>query len=435
MDSAKEKELARSPNQNRKILIGQSAVFWGKAQKGFRTHKKSGVILLTVLGLILLMSAMVVQFLSVTTDDIRFKSQVYEENDLRDQAYQALEVSLAAIAEINEIDKGLFSPTQGWDNPLQYAQWTPPVYYKIEAKVSDETGKLPLNTKENYLDRFLEENEVASYQIQEVINEFNEWTSAERQQQELEDKERETAMSRKGGQKGGNQPNALEKKQDKGSDMASKDEVAGGENPKKRVIFSDDTKIQDFSEFLSMEQSRAVFYDEEKRQPRDLYWKLKETYSLYNNGTVNINTAPESVRDILKKVVNLDIQTVENFLYPTDLSGEVKTDTFHFYSKKEEVPGNELSNGSNKIALFDVQSHLLLVSITVSRGPVSFLLEALVGLEEKSNTQRDTGSVPSKPTNVTQAQSASRTKSQSKKSLASTDYPFKIIRLTENSFI
>jgi general secretion pathway protein K len=63
---------------------------------------------------------------------------------LRMEAYSALEVTLGVLNDFREVNQGLRSPSEGWDNPLDFAQYTPAEDRKVEIAFEDESGKISL---------------------------------------------------------------------------------------------------------------------------------------------------------------------------------------------------------------------------------------------------------------------------------------------------
>lgn len=77
---------------------------------------------MVILGLIALMAWFVVQIIQRVQDEVVTRGFATDNDLLQSSAYQALEVTLAVLAEINELDGGLYSPAQGWGAPLDFAR-------------------------------------------------------------------------------------------------------------------------------------------------------------------------------------------------------------------------------------------------------------------------------------------------------------------------
>lgn len=87
---------------------------------GFQDQR--GIAVLAVLGFLVVGSWLVVVFLQQVELEVRRNPSSQTVEDLRSSAYQALELTIAVLDEVRGLDGGLYSPAQGWGDPLQYAQ-------------------------------------------------------------------------------------------------------------------------------------------------------------------------------------------------------------------------------------------------------------------------------------------------------------------------
>lgn len=83
--------------------------------------RRRGVVLVMVMGMVLLMGWVTVEILAGVRRELARQSSPDQHEELRLVAYQLLEVSIGVLAEINQFERGLFSPAQGWGMPLTYA--------------------------------------------------------------------------------------------------------------------------------------------------------------------------------------------------------------------------------------------------------------------------------------------------------------------------
>ena len=109
------------------------------------TGKIRASILAAVLGMIALASFVVLAFMQEATDRIKYSGLFQNRDELRVEAYSLLDATIAVISEIQEIDGALYSPNQGWNDPLGYAQIEINNDLKIEINIEDETGKISLS--------------------------------------------------------------------------------------------------------------------------------------------------------------------------------------------------------------------------------------------------------------------------------------------------
>jgi hypothetical protein len=105
---------------------------------------RRGAVLLLVLVLIAITATAILSFTERALSEISGEGYYAQRDRLRADAYSTLEVSLAVLNDFKSIDGGLFSPEQGWGNPLAYAALTPREGLEIEVEFSDENARLPL---------------------------------------------------------------------------------------------------------------------------------------------------------------------------------------------------------------------------------------------------------------------------------------------------
>ncbi len=113
-------------------------------RSGFEQSKR-GVILLMVLVLIFMVAGAVTLFIERAEVEIKSEGYYVKRADLRMDAWSMLEVAVAALADVKEIDGGLYAPMQGWGDPLEYAQVRPREGLSVRYEFIDESGKADLN--------------------------------------------------------------------------------------------------------------------------------------------------------------------------------------------------------------------------------------------------------------------------------------------------
>ena len=105
-----------------------------------------GSVIVFVLVLVLLTALLLTRFIETTTVDLLVETRYADRARLDQDARSALEVTLATLADFVAVDHGLFTPAQGWSNPLGYAGYTPRDGVKVDVAFEDESGKIPLPT-------------------------------------------------------------------------------------------------------------------------------------------------------------------------------------------------------------------------------------------------------------------------------------------------
>lgn len=139
-----------------------------------------GSIILFVLGLVLLTSLLLTQFISRAHTELLTEARRSQIEPLRNEAYSALQISLAVLADFVAVDGGLYAPDQGWGEPLAYADYTPPEGFTVEAEILDESGKLPLSNRDaTPLQNLLRELNVPVTDADRFVEALLAWTEAE----------------------------------------------------------------------------------------------------------------------------------------------------------------------------------------------------------------------------------------------------------------
>lgn len=105
-----------------------------------------GSVIVLVLVLIFLTALLLTRFIESTSVDLILESRRADRDRLRQDARSAMEVTLATLADFVAVDRGLYAPIQGWQDPLAYAGYTPRAGVKVDVVFDDESGKIPLPT-------------------------------------------------------------------------------------------------------------------------------------------------------------------------------------------------------------------------------------------------------------------------------------------------
>jgi general secretion pathway protein K len=108
-------------------------------------RSKRGAVLLMILVMVVVLSAMIVQFTEKGMAEIAAEGHYVERERLRLTAWSALETTLAVLADVAAVDGGLTCPSQGWDDPLGVAGFEAAEGQTVRVSYVDESGRLPLN--------------------------------------------------------------------------------------------------------------------------------------------------------------------------------------------------------------------------------------------------------------------------------------------------
>lgn len=354
----------------------------GWALKG--RYNRKGSIIILVLGIIALLSYMLMAFAEEASSKIKYYGLFYNRDDLRVYAYSGLEASLAVINEIREIDRGLWAPVQGWGNPLEYTEfdWHDPDV-KIEATVEDETARFPLavadelvlNAAFQAMGLELSEYEILTHSLMDWMDEDN--------LELLNGAEEEYYLSLDDPYKPPNAP------------------------------------LESWQELRLINGFREVFFDEAGR-PNQYHRFFTNTFSLYNQESVNINTASGTVLNVLEEMQGIDSGSLQLFLRGEDGLMGTYDDQVITNSDEAYLAG---ADGLGKLVGYDAK--ILKVTVTAQRGAGTFLLTAIVSWS---------GGNPTAQSDARRRRVTGRRVVTSKEKDAgeSLGYPFEIIRLVEN---
>jgi general secretion pathway protein K len=104
---------------------------------------RSSVIVLVLIALVFTAAA-VGMFVEKAGNDLLVEVRQADAERLRQEAFSALEVTLAVLEDFRQADNGLRSAAEGWGHPLDWAGWTPSEGRKVDVSFQDESGKIPL---------------------------------------------------------------------------------------------------------------------------------------------------------------------------------------------------------------------------------------------------------------------------------------------------
>lgn len=333
-----------------------------------RDDRKRGSVLIAVLAIIVLLSFIITRFMEEALEDLEYRSIFNEPSDVRSYAYSILELSLATIHEVALIDNGkLYAPEQGWGQPLEYANIEVPHGWEISVQVTDEGGKLPINTmEEEMLNKMFEETfEFDFGTARELSSILLDWRDPDNSKR-LNGAESENYLRR---------------------------------NPPYRAA---NGPLQSLDELRLLEIWEKEFFDEDG-QPNELFTQLSNMVSVYRSGAVNLNKASAEVLELLALKDGYDEEFIFDGLDQPYLT---------------QLPGNANNASSG------VEIDLLRVTVSLRRGNAPYTISALV--EPNFNTESASGgNAPGRRGD----KDSPRTGTPEEQDAI--NYPFKIIQLSE----
>lgn len=332
------------------------------------SERRRGSILVAVLAIILLLSFLITRFMEEAVENLEYRAIFNEPTDVRAFAYSMLEVSLATVHEVALIDDGkLHAPEQGWSNPIEYAGIQIPNDWDVQITISDEGGKLPLNTmSEELLNRLLEDQLDMDFgTARELSSSLKDWIDTD-DNRRLNGAESEEYLSRNPGYKAANAP------------------------------------LQSLKELRYIQSWEDEFFDEYGR-PNELFEQLSSLVSVINTGPVNINAAPSEVLETLALEDGFQDEALFDGL-----------DEPYLTSTPESV--NSQTGG--------VEVGLLRITVRLNRGNAPFILSALVEPNFESGTSTRASAPGSAADSDTPKTGATSEQDAIK-------YPFKLLQISE----
>lgn len=351
----------------------------------FPRHPRRGSVILFVLGVILLTAFLLTRLIDRAGGELLAETKAASRTALRDEAYSALEVTLAVLADASANDSGLHAPQQGWDNPLDYAGYEPPAGFDIAVTFEDETGKLPLaSASEAVLQHYLETIGATSTEAERLTDALLAWTKADYLPRTSE------------------------------ADPQTYENAALPYAPPHRPLHT-------FEELRAVAIARELFFDADGRWT-ELGGRFRADVSLQTFTSVNVNTARPSVLVALGLDPTHAVALAEELTPAPDPTHDPKF--YRSIAEAAAVHGAELTQAGLGA---DVQC--LRVFVTVRQGARVFTLEAVV---QPGNTPAAGPATAATAASTTAANASPATpvdpRTLTRKSI---DYPFRILELRE----
>jgi general secretion pathway protein K len=363
-------------------------------------HKRGSIIVL-VLVFVVLLTFIVVAFLEEATAKIKYYGLFHNRDDLRTDAYSAMEITLAVLNQYIEVEGALWGPEQGWADPLDEAGFVPAHANSVTVTFEDESAKLPLSklTYDDLITLF----DVMGYDLpeaQSLADGILDWSD--------EDDLRRL----------------------NGFDGEDYDDMDPPYRPSNSEIVS-------WDEFRLIHPLNETFWEEDGR-PTPAWGLFKSAVSLYHTGTINVNQANATVLEYLYEKGVLDTTSFAYFKDGSD--GIPGTEDDRLYRKGQGNDGMVLAEGSEVSDTIQ----LLRVKVDANRGEARFSIEALVTWsgsnpsagDASDNRNREsvgTAVQESQPDSARDRRNQARGKTKTAPdTVAKLGYPFRFVRLSEN---
>ena len=363
---------------------------------------RSSVIILVLVSLAFTAMALTA-FIEKAGSDLLVEVRQADAQRLRQEAFSALEVTLAVLEDFRQADNGLHSSAEGWADPLGWAGWAPSEGRTVEVSFQDESGKIPLKRAD----------------VTTLTNLFEYWQMAPADAAKLAD--------------------AIEGWMQNGYVYSTS--ITPDYQDAEIPYAEPGRPMRAFGELAAVDIAKDVFFDENGR-PNDSYWRFVNDVSIFNFSQPNANGANGDVMAAAGQYTDIQQAHVADFLAGTGQYAQQGQQWFTSSTTLAAVAGI----GGNA-TVFGTTISALRVTITVHEGRSQYRLSAVVAPQGGATinttaatnaTSAATGSSVTATTSVTNASQPASTATAAQTSAAasqSINYPFTVLEMLEDDEI
>lgn len=352
-------------------------LFFSQKKDRLPARAQRGAVILLVLVTVFLAAFLMSRFIQRAGLELLADARAADEMRLRVEAYSVLEVTLAVLADFRAIDTRLYSPAQGWAQPLQYAGYEPEGNKRVEVSFEDESAKVSWpNADQATLQLLLEQAGLERREAEQASDALLVWSRANY-----------SPLS------SGNDARNYER----------------GELPHQPPLRS----LESWNELAAVQSVRAYFYDEFGQPNARWHW-LEANASLFAFNAVNINAASPAALSVAGLSPS---QTTSLRNYFSAGLGAGVGRYFHSAAEAESITGAASLPGK-----LGAHVQILRIHVTVHDGAAVYRLSAVV--VPPGEVAGRSAVSPSNPPAL-----ANPSPSLSAKKL---DYPFRILEIKED---
>ncbi len=300
------------------------------------TRSRGSVILIVLITLLFAATALTL-FIEKASTDLLIDAREADASRLRLEAYSALETSLGVLADFNQVIGGLRNPSEGWSDPLGFANYTPSHGRTIDIQFEDESAKISLPTAN----------------ASSLIAVFQSWNMPQANAERLAD-----AIL------GWTQANYVP-----ATASAPRPEDYERQDP---AFDPPGRALRSYDELASIDYARTVLYDE-NGLPNDLWRQFVATFSLYSYQNANINGGNPGAIAALGVQDPTQSKIVQDFLHGT---GQYENHGPAYFRNGTDV--SSLLGATSPAMQLSTKISALRIIITVHEGKAAFRLNAVV---------------------------------------------------------
>lgn len=350
---------------------------------------RRGSVLVVVLVTILFAAMLLTRLVETSSTDLLIAMRVADRDHLRADAYGALETTMAALVDFITVDKALYAPTQGWDDPLGYAEFTPREGVTCTVTFEDESAKLSLPRMSfDTLTALLVQLGLATNDATRVADAIFVWTH-----------EGHVA-----------------------AESATSATVYEQMDP---PAMPPGRSLRSFDELADIAVARDFFYETDGR-PKQLWHDFSQAVSLYQFSATNLNSAQPAVL-IASGWDTSQTEGLNNYL--TTKQNATKT-TPYLRSLDEARKQVGKVSGRN----LGAQVQCLRINVLARQGAAQLRVSALVTWSGQAAMPGSVATKATKTSSATANKAAASTQNQKKATTPNTlRYPFTLLELSENT--
>ncbi|MCF3650787.1 general secretion pathway protein GspK [Synoicihabitans lomoniglobus] len=311
-----------------------------------RKSRRASVLIIVLVTLVFATTALLL-FIERASTDLIVHVRDADRMRLRQEAYSALETTMAVLLDFKEVIGGLHSPAEGWGDPLDWTDYEPGEGLEVSVEFVDESGKISVGqlTQKSLYDLFFtwgETQSEAELWADAIMGWMEEdYTPVSFEAPEVEDYER--------------------------GDLAFR--------PPWR-------RLRSFEELRAIDVIREAFFT-----PTGLWnekgRRFKESVSLFNYSKANVNSAPESVLAALGGFDRMQQELLSDYrggigLYQGNGPG--------FFTDAGEVSGI-VGEGAGADA-FSTEISALRIIVTVKQNVTEYRLNVVISPNGAASTVR-----------------------------------------------
>jgi hypothetical protein len=363
---------------------------------------RSSVLVLVLVTLVFTAAALTA-FVEKAGNDLIVEVRRSDAKRLRQEAFSALEVTLAVLEDFREADNGLHSTAEGWGDPLTWAEWTPSAGRTVDVSFRDESGKVPL----------------AHADMTTLTNMFELWQLAPADAEKLAD--------------------AVEGWMAKGYQYTT---TLTPDYPDASVPYAEPQRpMRSFTELAAIDDAKDFFFDA-NGLPNAYYWRFVDDFSLFNYPQPNANGANADVMAAVGQYTDLQRQHIGDFLAG---AGQYANDGQQWLQNPAQLAAVAGLGGS--AGTFGTTIAALRINVTVHDGRSQYRVSVVVAPQGGATTNQTiatnataaaTNASPSTTTSITNnAQPSSTANSATAAAAASQsiNYPFTLLEILEDDDI